>query len=59
MPLCVATFEDAELTGDAVLARFGLGEYESIQEAADSLVRISQTFYPEQKELTGSHNENL
>ena len=47
MPLCVPTFEDAELTGDAVLARFGMGEYESIQEAADSLVRISTTYYPE------------
>lgn len=41
LPLC-----DAELLGDAILARFGLGEYNSIQEAAAQLVRIEKIFKP-------------
>ena len=49
LPLALSTAADAELTGDAILARFGLGEYESIQDAADSLVRTSLSFYPAKK----------
>lgn len=37
---------DAELLGDAVLAYAGLGIYKSIQEAADSLVKIGRKFTP-------------
>ncbi len=39
---------DAELTGDAVLAYCGLGRFNSIQEGAEKLVRIHQTFSPNQ-----------
>lgn len=38
---------DAELVGDAVLAYCGLGRFDSIQEGAERLVRIHQTFSPE------------
>lgn len=39
---------DAELVGDAVLAYLGLGRFNSIQEGAERLVRIHQTFSPKQ-----------
>ena len=38
---------DAELVGDAVLAYCGLGRFNSIQEGAERLVRIHQTFFPD------------
>ena len=38
---------DAELVGDAVLAYLGLGRFNSIQEGAERLVRIHQTFSPD------------
>lgn len=38
---------DSELIGDAVLAAFGLGLYNSIQEAAEKMVKIKCVFKPE------------
>lgn len=45
--LGITQMADAELLGDAVLARVGLGEYSSIPEAASRLVKISKIFEPE------------
>ena len=42
-----ASLPDAELTGDAVLARFGLGEYETIEDAAEALVRPATVYTPQ------------
>jgi len=46
LPLTVPSCADAELTGDAVLARYGLGEYESLEDAAESLVRVEREYFP-------------
>ena len=43
----ITTCADAELVGDAVLAYCGLGRFNSIQEGAERLVRIHQTFFPD------------
>lgn len=37
---------DAELMGDNIFARVGMGEFTSIQEAADALVTIESTYFP-------------
>ena len=37
---------DAELMGDNIFARVGLGEFKSIQEAADALVTVESTYFP-------------
>ena len=50
LPLFVPALPDAELTGDAVLARFGLGEYESITDAAEALVRPAKQYFPRKQE---------
>lgn len=42
---------DAELMGDNILARVGMGEYSSIQEAADALVVTEKTYFPSTAEL--------
>lgn len=46
VPLAVCNCPDAELIGDAVTALTGLGEYNSIQEAADSIVKITKVYTP-------------
>lgn len=42
----VTNCPDAELIGDAVLGFMGLGLYNSIQEGASKMVKISKTFFP-------------
>lgn len=42
--LATCEVPDSELIGDAVLASYGLGLYDSIQEAADKMVRIKNVF---------------
>ncbi|MCR5605919.1 MAG: hypothetical protein K6F69_03765 [Treponema sp.] len=44
--LTVPSFPDAELTGDAILARVGLGEYESIEQACNIMVQTNKTYRP-------------
>jgi xylulokinase len=46
IPFCITECTDAELAGDNVLARVGLGEYKTITEAAAKLVKITRTFTP-------------
>ena len=42
----LCSIADCELLGDAVLAFVGLGEYKTIQEAADAIVKEAQVFEP-------------
>ena len=42
---------DAELMGDNIFARVGMGEYKSIQDAADALVTVTNTYFPTTAEL--------
>lgn len=42
--LATCEVPDSELIGDAVLASYGLGLYDSIQEAAEKMVRIKNVF---------------
>ena len=46
IPLALTACPDAELIGDAAGAFTGLGVYESLEEAAASLVKISKTYTP-------------
>ncbi len=39
--------EDSELVGNACVGFYGLGEFESLQEASERLVRFQKTFLPE------------
>ena len=48
--IAVCNSPDSELTGNAVIALYGLGKYKSISEAADKIVRTVQIYAPE-KEL--------
>lgn len=41
--LCVTESPDSELIGDAVLGFYGLGDFDSIQQAADKLVHIKDS----------------
>jgi xylulokinase len=41
--------EDAELVGNACVGFFGLGDFESLPAAAESLVRFQRTFVPDQR----------
>jgi len=45
-PLAVMNSEDAELTGDAVLAWAGLGSYPSVKKAADAMVTVKKIYSP-------------
>jgi len=45
-PIEVTTCADSELTGNSILAWYGLKEFDSIQQAANEIVKISKTFYP-------------
>ena len=47
VPVCT----DAELMGDNIFARVGMGEYKSIEQAADALVKIETHYYPATTEL--------
>jgi xylulokinase len=46
IPLAVCNCADSELIGDAVMAQTGLGTYHSLQEAAQSLVKIKKIYEP-------------
>lgn len=46
VPLAVCNYADAELIGDAVIAQKGLGNFNSIEEAADALVKVTRLFEP-------------
>lgn len=46
MMIGVTNCADAELIGDAILARVGLGEYHSIKDAANVMVKVEKIFYP-------------
>ena len=47
IPIEITSMPDAELTGNAITAFFGLGRYSSLQEGAEKMVKISKTIYPE------------
>jgi xylulokinase len=47
IPLAVCNCADAELIGDAVIAQAGLGNYKSIKEAADAIVKIIKVYEPD------------
>jgi xylulokinase len=47
VPLAVCNCADAELIGDAVMAQTGLGNYGSLKDAADALVKITKIYTPE------------
>jgi xylulokinase len=44
--ILVPAVEDPDLTGDACLALWGLGEFSSVSEAAESIVKIGSVFEP-------------
>ncbi len=46
LPVVITNCSDAELAGDNIIARVGLGEYDSIRSAANSLVTASKTYTP-------------
>lgn len=48
--ICVTECPDAELMGDAVFAFTGMGIFDSIPQASQALVRISDTFVPSVEE---------
>lgn len=52
--IAVTTIPDAELTGDAALAFFGLKKYRTIQEASATLVREKTIFSPQKKNAAGA-----
>ncbi|MCR5725137.1 MAG: hypothetical protein K6G80_08650 [Treponema sp.] len=47
VPFCT----DAELMGDNILARVGMKEYKSIQQAANVLIKIEKSYFPSSQEL--------
>ncbi len=47
LPLKVSSCADAELTGNAICALYGLGNYDSITSAANDLVRTDTVYYPD------------
>jgi xylulokinase len=47
VPLAVCNCADAELLGDAAIAQAGLGNYKSIKEAADAIVKIIKVYEPD------------
>ena len=44
--ILVPSMEDPDLTGDACLALYGLGEYSSVSEASQAIVKIGTVFEP-------------
>ncbi len=52
LPFVVTACPDSELTGNLVVALYGLGEYKSIQEAADAVIIDDITYYPDKKRQT-------
>lgn len=55
MTLLVCSCSDSELLGDASVAWYGLGKYESLQNAAQNVVKIECEYKP----LSGVKNESL
>ncbi|MBP5328672.1 MAG: FGGY-family carbohydrate kinase [Spirochaetaceae bacterium] len=47
IPIEISAMPDAELTGNAITAFFGMGRYSSLQEGAEKMAKISKTFFPE------------
>lgn len=45
--IAVCNSPDSELTGNAVIALYGLGKYKSISQAADKIVRTAQIYTPQ------------
>lgn len=45
-PLAVCNYADAELIGDAVMAQKGLGNFSSIEEAAEAIVKVTKLYEP-------------
>lgn len=52
----VIAVEEGPALGGAMLAAVGCGEYESVQAAADAIVRVADTIEPE-KELVARYEE--
>ncbi len=46
IPMRVTDFPDAELVGDHILARLALGDFDSLEEAAFTLVKTTNRFSP-------------
>ena len=53
---CVTEVPDSELIGDAVLCAYSLGLYDSIQKAADSIVKIAKTYNPNPSQNQNPHS---
>lgn len=51
MPVNILTTEQGPSLGAAMLAMVGAGEYASVEEAADCIVKISETVYPDKSAL--------
>lgn len=48
VPFQVTASADAELTGDAILALYGMKKYDSIQQAAEKIVKVQREFFPKE-----------
>lgn len=51
MTLEICNCADSELTGDACAAWYGLGVYESIQDAANHIVKVTKRFIPQNENI--------
>ncbi len=47
LPIKVSSCADAEITGNAICALYGLGHYDSITSAANDLVHTDMVYYPD------------
>ena len=46
VPFQVTASADAELIGDVILALYGMKEFDSIQKAAEKIVKVQREFFP-------------
>lgn len=51
MTLEICNCADSELTGDACAAWYGLGDYASIQDAANHIVKVTKRFIPQNENI--------